>query len=163
MNSDSIQDALDKFDDFIERCSRQDNSFRCKYSSVYFLCVRPLTEEEEDDCRGYGEVKIAIERVPVDDLESFKEEYFPIAIVAEYQAQAGDPSKAFEQLCEKYGSPFTEMEREFKLPVILDICQRDRFEGLTDIKEDVATLLANYLGTNEGKFLDPVDDSLYDL
>lgn len=163
LNSGSIQRAFEKFDDFIGRCRHYDYEFRCKWRAIYFLCARPLTEEEKQEWKDYGDVKVAIEYVPADRLEKYKENYDPIAIVVEYQAQEGNPSKFFKQLCKRYGSPFTEMKREFKLPVILDICQRDRYRGLSDIKYEVASLLVDYLGTNEGYFLDPSDDCTYDL
>lgn len=163
LNSDSIQVALAKFGDFIGRCSDYDYRLRCKWHAVYFICARPLTEEEKQEWKDYGDVKVAIVYVPVDQLEKFKDEYDPIAILVEYQAQEGNPSKFFNQLCEKYGSPFTEMEQEFKLPVIFDICQRDRYRGLSDIKDEVASLLVDYLGTCEGYFLNPSKNCVYEL
>lgn len=163
LNSDSIQIALEKFEDFIDRCRDHDYGLRSKWNAVYFICARPVTEEEKQEWEDYGDVKVAIVYVPVDQLEKFKEEYDPIAILVEYQAQEGNPSRYFNQLCERYGSPFTEMEHEFKLPVIFDICQRDRYRGLSDIKEDVASLLVDYLGTEEGYFLYPFKNQVYNL
>lgn len=162
---DSIQIALEKFEDFIYRCKEHDYELRCKWHAVYFICARPLTEEEKQEWQDYGdaEVKVAIVYVPVDQLEKFKEEYDPIAILVEYQAQEGNPSRFFNLSCEKYGDPFTEMEQEFKLPVIFDICQRDQYRGLSDIKEDVASLLIDYLGTEEGYFLYPFKNQVYNL
>ena len=132
MDKELLNKCTDAFEDIVVECEGMFDGNRRKFVGSYIA----YTFKDGD-----GDTVVAF-------TDTRKGEVLgtPIAIVAEYEAQDNDPDELFMQLVHDFGEPFEEVETEYDIPCIYDICVRGSYRGMDSYYEQIGQALFEKLG-----------------